>query len=133
MGSAVQLILWNLVGILSPYLFPAHETSPGIHFLTLNSVLILYSHAYQWAWFFNTPGLELQGIPLPRYSYPSNSLFSFCRSPHFQGSEQFHLWVSVSSSVQWKQWENCLPYSQHQLSLGIQRPLNSTQGSGQRP
>ena len=40
------------------------------------------------------------------------------------------LWLSVSSSVQWKQWENCLPYSQHQLSLAIQRPLIPHRAAG---
>ena len=47
---------------------------------------------YSWAWVARDTS--------PQVLLPSNSLFSFRRSPHFQGSEQFHLWVSVSSSVQ---------------------------------
>ena len=37
--------------------------------------MVLYSHAYQRAWFLNTPGLELQGTPLPRYSYQATAFF----------------------------------------------------------
>ena len=43
--------------------------------LSSDPVLVLYSHAYQRAWFLNTPGLELQGTPLPRYSYQATAFF----------------------------------------------------------
>lgn len=41
MGSGIQPILGNLVGIWSPHPCPAHGASSGIHFLTLNSFPIL--------------------------------------------------------------------------------------------
>lgn len=98
----IQPTSWNLVGIWSPSPCPALGTSPGIHFLVLNSLLILslvlYFHTYQGAQCTSSPLLELQGPPLPLECYPSYSLLSFCHSPHFQGNEQFPLWASAYPS-----------------------------------